>query len=193
MKPWIAKAVILAATIVLIAIRAPHGHRSRRIKVVKDRKGRRDVVLLILTILGFWVPLIWITSPVFSFAEYPLRVGPLVAGVVCFVAGLGLFYRSHADLGTNWSVTLQVRENHRLITRGVYRRVRHPMYVALFLYSFGQALVLPNWVAGPSYLITFAILFTLRVGAEEGMMLEEFGDDYAAYMAKTKRLIPGVW
>jgi len=112
---------------------------------------------------------------------------------MCLVIGLWLFYRSHADLGTNWSITLELREQHRLITQGVYRRIRHPMYLALALYSIGQALVIPNWVAGPSNLIAFAILCALRVRAEERMMVEEFGDEYAAYSARTKRLIPGVW
>jgi protein-S-isoprenylcysteine O-methyltransferase Ste14 len=193
MNPWIAKAVILAASIVLVAIRAPHGQRSSAVKIVKDRKGRLEVALLVLAMLGFFVPLIWVASPLFAFAEYRLRVGPFVAGVACYIVGLWLFYRSHADLGTNWSITLQVRENHRLIVSGVYQRVRHPMYAALFLYSIGQALVLPNWVAGPSYLVTFGILYALRVHAEEKMMLEEFGGDYAAYVANTKRLIPGLW
>ena len=113
--------------------------------------------------------------------------------LLCLVAGLWLFYRSHADLGTNWSITLEVREQHRLITHGVYRRVRHPMYAALLLYSVGQALVIPNWVAGPSYLVAFAILFAFRVGAEERMMREYFGDTYEAYAARTKRLVPGLW
>ena len=129
MNPWIAKAVILAASVVMVAIRAPHGHRSRGIKVVVSRKGTLEIVLLTLAWLGFFVPLIWIASPVLSFAEYPLRAGPLVAGALCFVAGLWLFYRSHADLGTNWSVTLELREQHQLVTSGVYRTVRHPMYV----------------------------------------------------------------
>jgi len=193
MNPWIAKAVVLAASIVMVAIRAPHGQRSRAVKIVKDRKGRGEVILLTLAMLGFFVPLVWVASPAFAFAEYPLRLGPLVAGIVCFVVGLWLFYRSHADLGTNWSITLQVREQHRLVTHGVYRRIRHPMYIALLLYSLGQVLVLPNCVAGPSYLITFGILFAFRVRAEERMMLEEFGDQYAAYMAETKRLVPGLW
>ena len=193
MNPWIAKAVILAANLVMIAIRAPHGQRSRGVRIVKDRKGGLEVGLLMLAVLGFVVPLIWLASPVFAFAEYPLRIGPLIAGIVCFVVSLWLFYRSHADLGTNWSITLQVRERHRLITQGVYRRVRHPMYSALFLYSLGQVLVLPNWVAGPSYLIAFGILFALRVHAEEEMMIEEFGAEYSAYMARTKRLVPGLW
>ena len=193
MNPWIAKAVILAASIVMVAIRAPHGHRSRGVRVLKDWKGRQEVVLLTLAMLGFFVPLIWVASPAFSFAEYPLHLAPLVAGVVCLVVGLCLFYRSHADLGTNWSITLQLREQHQLITHGVYHRIRHPMYLALGLYSIGQTLVVPNWLAGPSYLVTFGILFALRVGMEERMMVEEFGDAYAAYMAKTKRLLPGLW
>jgi protein-S-isoprenylcysteine O-methyltransferase Ste14 len=53
--------------------------------------------------------------------------------------------------------------------------------------------VIPNWVAGPSYLVAFAILFVFRVQAEERMMLEQFGDDYAAYMARTDRLVPRMW
>jgi protein-S-isoprenylcysteine O-methyltransferase Ste14 len=143
--------------------------------------------------IGFVVPLVWVASPAFSFAEFPLLAGPLGVGAMCMGIGLWLFYRSHADLGTNWSVTLEVHEQHRLITQGVYRRVRHPMYLALALYSVGQALVIPNWVAGPSNLIAFAILFALRVGAEERMMIEGFGAEYAAYSARTNRLIPGVW
>ena len=67
------------------------------------------------------------------------------------------------------------------------------MYLALVLYSLSHALVIPNWVAGPSNVIAFAILLALRVEAEERMMQGEFGDQYAAYAARTKRLIPGVW
>ena len=193
MNPWIAKAVVLAASVAMMAIRAPYGSRSRRVEVARDHKGPLETILLELAMLGFFVPLVWIASPWLSFADYPLRPGPLAAGIVCFVVGLWFFYRSHADLGENWSVTLQVRAHHRLITEGVYRRIRHPMYSSLFLYSIGQWLVLPNWVAGPSYLVTFGILYALRVDAEERMMLEAFGPDYEAYMSRTKRLVPGVW
>ena len=44
-----------------------------------------------------------------------------------------------------------------------------------------------------SYLIAFVILFALRVRFEEGMLVEEFGDEYAEYMRRTKRQLPGVW
>jgi protein-S-isoprenylcysteine O-methyltransferase Ste14 len=193
MNPWIAKTLVLAGTVAMIAIRAPHGRRSQRVKVAKSHKTPLETGLLVLAWVGFFAPLIWVVSPAFSFAEYPLGTGPFIGGVTCFVIGLWLFYRSHADLGTNWSITLEVREQHRLITHGVYRRIRHPMYLALALYAAGQALVIPNWVAGPANLSAFAILFALRVRAEERMMGEVFGHEYAVYSARTKRLIPGVW
>src|SRR5262245_29442594 len=193
MNPWYAKVAIVAASILMIAIRAPHGQRSRTVKITKNRKGPLEVVVLSLAMLGFFVPLVWVVSPVLSLAEYPLNPLAFWTGVACFAVGLWLFHRSHADLGTNWSITLQIRERHRLIQEGVYQRIRHPMYTSLFLYSLGQLLVLPNWIAGPSYLVTFGILFALRLEAEERMMLEEFGDEYRSYKTHTKRIIPGVW
>src|SRR6266513_2508716 len=163
MNPWFAKVVILLASIVMVVIRAPHGQRSRTIPVVRSRKGPLEIALLTIAWVAFFLPLLWIATPVFAFADYPLHPIPLLTGAVCLMLGLWLFHRSHADLGTNWSITLEVREQHRLITRGVYRQVRHPMYSALLLYSLGQALVIPNWVAGPSNLIVFAVLLALRL------------------------------
>jgi len=193
MNPWIAKAVILAASVVMVVIRAPHGRRTRGVNVARSCKGPREAALLTLAWIGFLVPLLWVVLPVFSFAQYSLRPWPFGAGVLCLVAGLWWFQRSHSDLGTYWSVTLELRENHRLITQGVFRYIRHPMYAALFLYAIGQALVVPNWVVGPSYFVAFGILFAFRIRAEERMMLEAFGDEYAAYVARTKLLVPGIW
>ena len=110
---------------------------------------------------------------------------------MCYVIGLWLFYRSHADLGTNWSITLEVREGHRLITQGVYRGVRHPMYSALVSLFRRPSPRHPE--LGGRYSRTWSrsrILFALRVGAEERMMAQQFGNEYAAYTARTKRLIP---
>src|SRR5437773_2329145 len=123
MNPWFAKAVVLVASVVMVIVRAPHGQRSRSVKVIKNRKGALEITLLTLAWIGALVPLIWVASPVFAFADYPLHPGPLGAGIVCLALGLWLFYRSHADLGTNWSITLEVREKHQLVTKGIYRQV----------------------------------------------------------------------
>lgn len=193
MNPWFAKAVILLASIAMVVIRAPHGKRSRTVPVMKSRKGSLEIVLLTIAWVAFFLTLIWIATPVFVFADYALHLIPLLMGTLCLVLGLWLFHRSHTDLGTNWSITLEVRKQHQLITHGVYRLVRHPMYLALFIYSAGQALVVPNWLVGPSYGVAMVLLFALRVGPEERMLLEAFGKDYQAYMATTKRLVPCVW
>jgi protein-S-isoprenylcysteine O-methyltransferase Ste14 len=88
---------------------------------------------------------------------------------------------------------LEVRERHALVTHGVYARVRHPMYAAFWLWAVAQALLLPNWIAGPAGLVGFAVLFAGRVTREERLMVEAFGDEYRAYMARSWRLIPGVY
>jgi protein-S-isoprenylcysteine O-methyltransferase Ste14 len=193
MSPWFAKAIILASSIAMVIIRAPHGQRSRGVKVVRSARGALEIILLTLAWLAFFVPLVWVAAPVFAFADYSLRPAAFSAGIVCLAMGLWLFARSHADLGTNWSITLEVREKHQLVSHGIYRALRHPMYSALLLYSIGQALVVPNWIAGPSYAVAMALLFAFRVGPEERMMLEEFGRDYEEYMGRIKRLVPGIW
>src|SRR5262245_33421389 len=112
-----AKAIILTAVVVMVVIRAPHGRRSRSIKVVESRKGPLERFLLTVAWVTFLAPILWITTPWLAFADYPLYLIPFLAGTVLLVLGLWLFYRSHADLGTNWSITLEIRESHRLVTQ----------------------------------------------------------------------------
>ena len=193
MSHLFAKAVILLAGVVMVVVRAPHGQRSRAVPVARSWKGPREVFLLAVAWITFFLPLVWVATPVLAFADYPLHPAPFIVGTLLLAAALWLFHRSHVDLGANWSITLEVREQHRLVTYGVYRWVRHPMYLALLIYSAGQAITLPNWIAGPPYGVAMILLFAFRVGPEERMMVETFGKDYEAYRETAKRLIPGVW
>ena len=194
MSPWFAKASVLALIVLQFVVRVPFAMRAEKAKVATSRRGPLEVALLGLVTLGYLVlPILAIVSPFFSFADHSLTPIAFGAGLAVAVLGLWLCYRSHADLGDNWSVTLELKESHRLVTTGVYRRVRHPMYTGLFLTAVAQALLLPNWFAGPSYLVAFAVLFALRVGPEEQMMREQFGQEYEDYARRTKRLVPGVF
>jgi protein-S-isoprenylcysteine O-methyltransferase Ste14 len=193
MNPWLAKAVVLVAFISTILIRAPHGKRSRSVKVVTSRKGPMEVFLLTLAWIAFFLPILWIATSWLAFADFQLYPFPLVAGSLLVALGLWLFHRSHADLGTNWSVTLEIRDSHRLVTTGVYRHVRHPMYSAQLLYGLGQMMTVPNWIVGPSYLVAMLLMCAMRLGPEEKLMDGHFGEEYEAYTSQTKRLIPGVW
>jgi protein-S-isoprenylcysteine O-methyltransferase Ste14 len=194
MHVWIAKVTLILGIVAVIAIRAPHGRRSSQLKVIESRRGKLEIVLLSLMWLGSVIlPIVWASTPLFSFADYPLHPAQYAAGVILFSLGLWLFHQSHVDLSTNWSVSLDIREDHELITSGVYRHVRHPMYSAILLQAVGQELIAPNWIVGVFYLCAFILMFSFRVGPEEQMMLQQFGDRYEAYMRTSQRLIPGIW
>jgi len=194
MNPWFGKGVLLAGLIATIVIRAPHDTESKKTPVAESRRGRLEVLLLALMMIGtMLLPLVFMATPLLSFADYPLSPVTLGLGCATMLLAAWLFYRSHADLGRNWSMTLQLREEHRLVSSGIYSRIRHPMYAALFAYALAQTLLLANWVAGPACLAAFTLMFALRLRPEERMMLERFGQEYEDYRSRTKRLIPGVW
>ncbi len=176
------------------AIRHRHARRSRRTpKVTRDDRAR-DRARLTFPLTGMClVPGIYVLTGQPKFAEYQFQPALAWVGAVTFALSLWLFYRTHKELGRNWSVTLEIRERHTLVTSGVYRRVRHPMYSAFWLWALAQALLLPNWIAGLSGLVGFGILFFLRVRHEEELMIETFGEDYRRYMARTSRIVPGIY
>lgn len=175
-------------------IRYPHQRRSRKTGIVLRTKTGLERVLLTISFCGLAIiPLIYVISGQPKFATYTFN--PVLAwfGTAVFAASLALFYVVHRDLGRSWSVTLELRDEHALITHGVYRWVRHPMYSAFWLWAIAQALLLPNWIAGFAGIVGFGTLYFGRVGHEEKMMLDGFGDSYRQYMARTKRIIPGVY
>lgn len=183
--------VFLVELVVLLAVRSWYGRRMRSLKVARQYGNASDWVLVVATLIGFNVlPLFYLFTPWLAFADYQRPDWMGWTGVVLVVPTMWLFWRAHADLGTNWSPSLEVREEHELVTGGVYRLVRHPMYAGIWLWAVTQALLLPNWLAGPAGLATFAPLYFLRVPREERMMLESFGEAYARYMARTGRIFP---
>ncbi len=194
MTPLIAKLIWWAGAIAWFSIMQPHMRRARKMQTARRAEPDRERVLMLTSLTGlFVIPAIYTLTGFPQFADYPLRPGLTIAGIVVLVCALSLFFQTHRRLGRSWSVTLEIRENHGLVTDGIYRFVRHPMYSAYFLWVLSQALLLPNWIAGPAGLVGFGTLFAFRVRREEQMMLEAFGDEYAAYAARTKRIIPGMF
>jgi protein-S-isoprenylcysteine O-methyltransferase Ste14 len=194
MTPTLAKAVYVLLAVGWFVIRHPHARRSRRTPVDRNAIGRAEIVLLLISLTGLGIiPSVYVATGFPRFSEYGFRPLQAWLGVGAAVAALVMFRLTHKALGRNWSVSLALREGHVLVTEGVYRRVRHPMYTAFWLWAVAQALLLPNWIAGFAGFVGFGILYFGRVAEEERLMLERFGDDYRAYMARTWRLIPGVY
>ena len=194
MTLMVAKIIWALGCVGWYAIRYPHQRRSRRTPVAERRERTRDMVLMAISFTGlFAIPCGYALTGQPKFAGYPFHPPQAWLGTLVLIAALALFWRTHRDLGRAWSVTLEIREQHRMVTHGIYARLRHPMYAAFWLWALSQALLLPNWIAGLSGLVGFGTLFFCRVGREERMMLETFGEEYRAYMARTKRVVPGVY
>jgi protein-S-isoprenylcysteine O-methyltransferase Ste14 len=190
----VGKIVWVLGIVTWYVIRYPFERKAKRVRVVGDSRSTSERIGLVAGTLGLGaVPGLYVATGIPQWADYPAQIWAVLVGTIIYGAGLWLFRRSHKDLGKNWSITLEIRDQHRLVSNGVYERVRHPMYSAFWLMAVGQAFLLPNWVAGLAGLLGFAILFFLRVDKEEQMMLQTFGDEYRAYMQRTKRIIPHVY
>ena len=175
-------------------LRLPHQLRSYKAPVRTSRRGLADwSVIVFMTFSNAVLPFAYVLAKVPRFANYTWYPICAILGTVAFVTALWLFYRTHEDLGRNWSVSLEICREHSLVTFGVYRLVRHPMYLAFLLWGVAQTLLLPNWIAGPAGLVGSLILFFFRVPLEERMMLDEFGSQYSDYMKHTARLIPWLY
>lgn len=194
MTATISKIIWFAFGAAWFLIRLQPGRRARKTPVRYSARGAREFALLGASLTGLGiVPCLYLATHFPRFADYPVTPALSYLGIVVDVVCIWLFYRTHRDLGHNWSVSLDLRERHILVTTGIYATVRHPMYAGFWLMAVAQALLLPNWVAGPAGLVGFGILFFGRVWREEEMMISAFGDEYRAYMRRTARIVPWLY
>jgi protein-S-isoprenylcysteine O-methyltransferase Ste14 len=194
MTPTLAKAALVLLWVGWYIIRYPYARRSRRFAIAHSARGLHDTVMLLISLTGLGIiPIAYIATGRPHFADYTFHSLQAWLGLATVPTALTVFYLTHRALGRNWSISLELREGHALISEGIYRYARHPMYAAFWLWAMAQALLLPNWFAGFAGLIGFGTLFFGRVAREEQMMLEKFGDDYRAYMGRTYRVLPGVY
>lgn len=185
------KIVWVVGIIAWYFIRVPFERRAKRVQVVSTRRSPVDMFGLASGLLGLAIiPAFYVATGMPGAADYSARAWAIVLGAVIFFFALWVFRRTHKELGRNWSITLEIRDKHELISGGPYAFVRHPMYTSFMLMGLGQAFLLSNWVAGLAGLLGFAVLFFLRVDKEERMMLEIFGPQYRDYMQRTKRIVP---
>ena len=190
----LAKAIWVCGVIGWYVIRYPFARKSRKTQVLRRDHKARELLLMAISATGLGIlPALYVFTPVLRAADYPMQAWQPLPGAMLFGCALYMFRQTHRALGRYWSITLEIKQQHVLMTDGVYRVVRHPMYAAFWLWALAQAVLLANVVAGPAGLVGFGTLYFLRVNKEEQLMLEAFGEEYKAYMQRTWRLIPRVY
>jgi protein-S-isoprenylcysteine O-methyltransferase Ste14 len=115
-----------------------------------------------------------------------------VAGLFMLLGGLSLMIISQATLWRNYSGLVVIKKDHKLITHGIYRYTRNPIYLGLFVATIGLSVFAASY---PSFLAMLVLIpITLhRVRLEEKLLADEFKDDFQKYMQRTRKLIPFIF
>jgi protein-S-isoprenylcysteine O-methyltransferase Ste14 len=113
-------------------------------------------------------------------------------GFVFIIVGLGVRLQATRTLGKYFSPKTRVLPEHKLIKSGIYKHIRHPIYLGSMLAFFSITLIFHSLYG---FIVTaLAIPFILnRIRVEEQMFTQKFGDEYREYIKKSKKLIPFVY
>jgi protein-S-isoprenylcysteine O-methyltransferase Ste14 len=114
-------------------------------------------------------------------------------GLALMVAGLAFRAYAMRQLGRLFIPEVRVQPGQKLVQAGPYRLLRHPSYTGMLITVLGYGLALTNWLSLAVLLAVAGLVFGWRMRVEEAALLEAFGDEYRAYMQRTKRLIPWLY
>lgn len=173
-------------------IRYPYIKKYKKNVNIKTVNEKSEKVKVFIAWLGMGlVPLLYIITPLFNrFDVYvPISVRT-IAAVLFLLNNFIFFYYIHKQLDNNWSMGLDIREGHTLITGGIYKYIRHPMYTQCWIFVLLQGIVAANIFVTVFGIAAWGILYFTRVFDEEKMMIEKFGNRYKNYMRFTGRILP---
>ena len=125
-----------------------------------------------------------------TWAVHPIACWQVqLAGSALLCVCVGLFVASHVDLGENWSPEPERKARHKLVTHGIYRWARHPMYAIFLWASIGTLLATLNWLI--AWCVFGTVIMTLRrIETEERILVELFGGQYLEYRRRVSALGP---
>jgi protein-S-isoprenylcysteine O-methyltransferase Ste14 len=171
----------------------PFVRRYRKKNISSEFTRPIDIFFDMSTVIGWQVlPLLYVFTRWFSFADYHLPAWAGWTGVAIFAAALLVLRSAYTTLGVNWSPKIDVRSGQDLVTQGIFSCIRHPIYAGMWLWVIAQPLIIQNWVAGWAMGLFFLPLYITRVPREEAMLLKEFGERYRLYAHSTGRILPRI-
>ena len=112
-------------------------------------------------------------------------------GIVMVLGATALMLAAQLDLGASWRVGIDEGARPGLVTGGLYRYSRNPIYVAMLAALLGFALLLPSWIS-LGLLIGAGLGIRRHVRDEETYLARTYGEEYRRYAARVGRFVPGV-
>lgn len=190
---------ILAAVILLTGMGISSYFRIKADKETGEKISRKvdgSVMMNFIKIGGLilWLsPFVYLINPnwmAWSKVGLPESIRWLGVGVG-IIGVLGVYWL-FSSIGSGITPTSETRKEHKLVTNGIYKYVRHPLYTfgsSLFI-SFGM--MADNWFIALLGILAF-IGMAIRTPKEEANLIEKFGDEYREYMKRTGRFLPKIF
>jgi protein-S-isoprenylcysteine O-methyltransferase Ste14 len=182
--------------VLIIAFAAHRGYYVRKYgeeknSLKKRAEGLASRIAGILGLVGFVAVLMYAIQPTWlAWASLPLPLWLRWLSVGIALLGFALLQWAQTTLGKNWSDTPRMIKEQSLITSGPYQFIRHPIYTAFLLILGSTLFISSNWLIGIAWIGMTVLEVASRIGFEENLMLEYFGDQYRVYMKRTGRLLP---
>ena len=115
-----------------------------------------------------------------------------VVGIILIICGLIVRWVAIVSLKRQFTVDVAITKDHRIISEGIYRYVRHPSYSGSLLSFLGLGLFYADIFSLAIIFLPICAAFLYRIRVEEKALIDAFGDEYLRYCKSTRRLIPGV-
>jgi protein-S-isoprenylcysteine O-methyltransferase Ste14 len=177
--------------VLLGLLRLPQHIKYGRKKGRRARVSNSEKWTFSLAFIGMLaVPLVhiftgWLDAFSMGLPHWARLCGPVAASL-----GLLFLWWVHKTLGYHWAPISELSEEHKLLREGPYKYIRHPMYAAFYLIFIGAWLNLSNWAVTIIGILSWYLFCSVRIKAEEEMMVKEFGREYEEYTKKTGRFLP---
>ena len=169
--------------------------------MIRPATPRRDLdtstklVGLLLLLHPFFIVLLFYENVLLTTNLFPILHSVLISyiGICIYIIGGIIVVRSRIQLGRYGDGTVKLKENHHLMTNGIYNYVRHPLYLGGFLGRLGMGLTFTAYFGMILFVSVYFIIFRMRMEIEEQSLIGEFGEEYEEYMKRTRRLFPYIY
>jgi protein-S-isoprenylcysteine O-methyltransferase Ste14 len=129
--------------------------------------------IIILQFLSFW------TSDIIQFIAIEL----LVIGTI-------IAFTSRLQLGKYGTTVILVEDDHQLVTSGIYKYIRHPIYLGSITLFTSIGIAVGSLFVTLVVFLCWLLMLKDRIDLEERLLTEKFGEEYSEYKKRTKKLIP---
>ncbi|MFW9788246.1 MAG: isoprenylcysteine carboxylmethyltransferase family protein [Candidatus Thorarchaeota archaeon] len=166
------------------------GVKEKLATAEKDMETWLKILTGVVAIIGVVGLILYLISPPWwTWTRFPLGEWLQWLGIFISIPPIFFIMWVHRHLDTQWSIALELQEDHKLITTGPYKRIRHPMYLGIFIYTIGLILISSDILV--AIFLGFSIWVNYRrIPEEEQMMIDAFGDEYREYMRHSGKLLP---